>query len=218
MGPVRQSTIRRTIRSIHMCVHRTVHNCSHTILHRTDLIIFRLTRQTITTAPMMSILRVGMLVSWNYSQKWSFTASAAIVKGRVCYSLSWWLLLLLLLTDEWWVMLIANADGVCSRLLQTLAGISFHNDPPPSNRHYRSNGDCLEGKRENYQICFVQYCVQQLYTVQCAHIWTDLTVLWIGFLSHWAHFTVLRFIFVYVCKCVVIVTRWGGPGGIEAYP
>ena len=69
MGPVRQSTIRRTIRSIHMCVHRTVHNCSHTILHRTDLIIFRLTRQTITTAPMMSILRVGMLVSWNYSQK-----------------------------------------------------------------------------------------------------------------------------------------------------
>jgi len=49
-------------------------------------------------------------------------------------------------------------------------------------------------------------------------------------LSHWAHFTVLRFIFVYVCKCmyflydcilhecVVIVTRWGRPGGIEAYP
>jgi len=30
-----------------------------------------------------------------------------------------------------------------------------------------SNGDCLKGKRENYQVCSVQYCVQQLYTVNC---------------------------------------------------
>jgi len=29
---------------------------------------------------------------------------------------------------------------------------------------------CLEGKRENYQVCSVQYCVQQLCTVQCTHI------------------------------------------------
>ena len=27
MGPVRQNPIQRTIRSVHMCVHRTVHNC-----------------------------------------------------------------------------------------------------------------------------------------------------------------------------------------------
>jgi len=53
--------------------------------------------------------------------------------------------------------------------------------PFPSNRHQRSNGDCLEGKRENYQVCSVQYCVQQLYTVNCTHTWTELTVLWIGF-------------------------------------
>jgi len=53
--------------------------------------------------------------------------------------------------------------------------------PLPSSRHHRSNGDCLEDKRENYQICSVQYCVQQLCTVQCTHIWTDLTVLWIGY-------------------------------------
>ena len=53
--------------------------------------------------------------------------------------------------------------------------------PFPSNRHHRSNDDCLEGKTENYQICSVHYCVQQLYTVNCTHIWTDLTVLWIGF-------------------------------------
>jgi len=46
-------------------------------------------------------------------------------------------------------------------------------------------------------------------------------------LSHWAHFTVLRFIFVYVLFCVwlymyiacvcTIVTWRGGPGGIEAW-
>jgi len=48
-------------------------------------------------------------------------------------------------------------------------------------RHHRSNGDCLQGKRGNYQVCSVQYCVQQLCRVQCTHIWTDLTVLWIGF-------------------------------------
>ena len=50
-----------------------------------------------------------------------------------------------------------------------------------ANRHHRSSVDCLESKGENYQVCSVQYCVQQLCTVQCTHIWTDLTVLWIGF-------------------------------------
>ena len=96
--------------------------------------------------------------------------------------------------------------------------------PFPSNTHHRSNGDCLKGKRENYQVCSVQYCAQQLYTVNCTHIWTELSSLdWV--LSHWAHFTVLRFIFVYVFFCVwlyiacmcSIVTWWGGPGGIEAW-
>ena len=28
----------------------------------------------------------------------------------------------------------------------------------------------LEGKVENYQVCSVQYCVQQLCTVRCTHI------------------------------------------------
>ena len=45
--------------------------------------------------------------------------------------------------------------------------------PFPSNRHHRSSGDCLKGKGENYQVCSVQYCVQQLCTVRCTHIWTD---------------------------------------------
>ena len=43
-------------------------------------------------------------------------------------------------------------------------------DRLPSNRYYLSSGDCLEGKREYYQVCSVQYCVQQLCTVQCTHI------------------------------------------------
>jgi len=41
-------------------------------------------------------------------------------------------------------------------------------------------------------------------------------------LSHWAHFSVLRFFFVcaslYIACMCKIVTWWGGPGGIEAYP
>ena len=71
----------------------------------------------------------------------------------------------------------------------------------PSNRHHRSNGDCLEGKRENYQVCSVQYCVQQLYTVNCTHIQnrTNSSLDWILF--HWAHFTMLRFHF---CVCIIL--------------
>jgi len=45
--------------------------------------------------------------------------------------------------------------------------------PHPSglkDSHHRSSGDCLEGKEENYQVCSVQYCVQQLCTVRCTHI------------------------------------------------
>jgi len=41
--------------------------------------------------------------------------------------------------------------------------------PLPSNRHHQSSGDCLEGKGKNYQVCSVQYCVQQLCTVRCTH-------------------------------------------------
>ena len=42
-------------------------------------------------------------------------------------------------------------------------------------------------------------------------------------LSHWVHFTVLRCICVFVFSCIslhaccIIVTWWGGPGGIEAW-
>jgi len=56
-----------------------------------------------------------------------------------------------------------------------------------------------------------------------AHTWPNSSLDWV--LSHWAHFTVLRFIFVHVLFCVwlyiacvcTIVTWWGGPGGFEAW-
>jgi len=51
--------------------------------------------------------------------------------------------------------------------------IAWSKPPLPSNRHHRRCGDCLEGKGENYQVRSVQYCVQQLCTVRCTHIWTD---------------------------------------------
>ena len=73
---------------------------------------------------------------------------------------------------------------------------TYHAPLLPSNRHLPSSGDCLEGKGENYQVCSVQYCVQQLCTVRCTHIWTDYNSSLDWVLSHWAHFTVLRFIFV----------------------
>ena len=49
------------------------------------------------------------------------------------------------------------------------------------NRHHRCNDNCLEGKRENYQVCSVQHSVQQLCTVQCTHIMNRPNSLWIGF-------------------------------------
>jgi len=90
--------------------------------------------------------------------------------------------------------------------------------PLPSNRHHWSHGDCLEGKKENYQVRSVQYCVQRLCTVQRAHIWTDLTVLWIAFcltgpispcLGSFC-ISIILCITVYMCR---IVTWWGEPGG-----
>ena len=69
--------------------------------------------------------------------------------------------------------------------------------PLPSNRNRQSNDDYLKGKRENYQVCSVQYCAQQLFTVQCTRMNRPNSSLdWV--LSYWAHFTVLRFISVYV--------------------
>ena len=67
MGPVRQNPIQRIVRSVHVC---TLHCAQllHTILHRTDLIIFPLTLQTITIAPMMSIWGTGVIKGQDHSR------------------------------------------------------------------------------------------------------------------------------------------------------
>jgi len=72
---------------------------------------------------------------------------------------------------------------------------------PPSHRGYQSNDLWLEGKRENYHVCSAQYCVQQLCTVQCAHILTNLPVVcWLDLAFLWLYcvlqFVRLRFSFL----------------------
>ena len=59
MGPVRQNPIQTTVRSVHNVCASHCAQSLHTILHRTDLIVFPLTLQTITTSPMMSIWGKG---------------------------------------------------------------------------------------------------------------------------------------------------------------
>ena len=81
-------------------------------------------------------------------------------------------------------------------MVSTSAGVVEAVTSLPSNRRHRSNVDCLEGKRENYQVCSVQYCVQQLCTVQCTYIRTALTVVcWLD-LAFLCLYCVLRFICV----------------------
>ena len=63
-----------------------------------------------------------------------------------------------------------DADATYYEVGLGAGDIVLDSAPLPSNRHHRSSGDCLEGKGENYQVCSVQYCVQQLCTVRCTHI------------------------------------------------
>jgi len=67
--------------------------------------------------------------------------------------------------------------------------------PLRSNRHFLSNddSDCLEGKRENYQVSSVQYCVQQLCTVQCTHMNSCVLLVRLSF------FAVILCVAVYQC-------------------
>ena len=67
--------------------------------------------------------------------------------------------------------------------------------PLPSNRRHRSSGDCLEGKGKT-----IRSVLRSIVCNNCAefdaHTYeqTNSSLDWV--LSHWAHFTVLRFIFV----------------------
>ena len=77
----------------------------------------------------------------------------------------------------------------------------FRPIPLPSNRHHPSNGDCLEGKGEIIRSVLCNIVCNNC--AQCnmhTHMNRPISSLdWV--LSHWAHLTVLRFIF-YICNIV----------------
>ena len=98
--------------------------------------------------------------------------------------------------------------------------------PLPSNRHHRSSGDCLEGNGEKLSGLFCAIlCATIVHSVMHTHMNRPNSSLDLV-LSHCAHFTVLRFIlcmyvfsvWLYIACMCSIITWWGGPGGIEAYP
>jgi len=85
------------------------------------------------------------------------------------------------------------------------------------NRIFRK-AECLEGKRENYQLCSVQYCAPTTIVHSAMHTHMNRhnsSLDWV--LSHWADFTVLRFIFVYVLlhACVEVLHADVGLVGLK---
>ena len=96
--------------------------------------------------------------------------------------------------------------------------------PLPSNRQHLSYDVCLEVRGEIIRTvlcCIVYWSCAQSEADEMSSSYSSLD--WV--LSHWAHFTVCRFICVcvylcfYVSYCIVVVSvwaRWGGPDGIEA--
>ena len=167
----------------------------------------------------LSITGVVILCYWNFHTKSAVAVFCVCVFETVCvYVFECDVFNMMhrqrLMVNCWWNIVLVNCalayelnnnDGLCScplcsLLLQSLMHIAAVLYPLPWNRHHWSSGDFLEGKRENFQVCSVQYCAQQLCTVQCTHMNRPNSSLdWV--LSHWAHFTVLRLIFV---QCITV--------------
>jgi len=66
-----------------------------------------------------------------------------------------------------------------------------------------SNDDCPDDERdpEDYQNCFVLYCIRQLCTVICTHIWAVLTV------DYWFRFSLLFVLLYFVPVLFAFVLR-----------
>ena len=124
---------------------------------------------------------------------------------------------------KWSVVRMLKWYHVQASLLSSITVVFQHNfHPLTSNRHHLSYDDCLENKGR------LQDCSCSIGSYHCIHCYAH--ILWAAPtgqtdlpLSHWVHFTVLRCICVFVSSCIllhaccIIVTRWGGPGGIEAW-
>jgi len=98
----------------------------------------------------------------------------------------------------------------------------FQNDLNPLSSDL-SYDVCLEVRGEIIRTVLVLYCALKLCTVICTLRRAILSSLDLV-LSHWAHFTVLKFIRVYLCvfyaflfhTALCVVLLWSGPDGIEA--
>ena len=90
------------------------------------------------------------------------------------------------ITSFWWTCLPDLLLGLCPQT------------PLPSHRHHWSNGDCLESNRGKLSGLFCAIlCATIVHSAMHTHMNRPNSSLeWV--LSHWANFTVLRFIFVYV--------------------
>ena len=132
---------------------------------------------------------------------------------------TWWLILLCRVPD------FTKSSYTCEQNgSRNAANFGRQVIPLPSNRHHRSYGDRLEGKGKTIRSVLCNIVCNNC--AQCdAHTYEQTsTVLWIGFcltgpislcLDSFLH--VLCVLLYTVCTCR-FVTRWGGPGGIEAYP
>ena len=88
-------------------------------------------------------------------------------------------------------------------VLQALLFSLVCGTPPCLNRHHRNNDDCLEGKREIIG-CVLCSIVCNNYAECDAHTHTNKpnsSLDWV--LYHWAHSTVLRFIFICI-MCIIV--------------
>jgi len=130
----------------------------------------------------------------------------------------------------WWRRALVSPDGVApSRMLDVSASVNLplHHKVQKFSSGTGSPGWSRKKGRKMVVcvcvcVCSVQYCVQQLWTVQCTHTWTNLTVLWIGFCLTGPNSlcldSFLYFVYHYIACMCRILTQWGGPGGIEAHP
>ena len=98
-------------------------------------------------------------------------------------------------------------------------GVLSQVTPPSLKQNPWRNDDCLEGKREDYQACSVQYCVQQLCsTLQCTDMNRPNSCLLVRFsfpvvmLYSMMQFICVRFSFLglfcaIVCVCVLLLCQ-----------
>jgi len=86
-----------------------------------------------------------------------------LIQDQICYTAQ----TLLRILSHGGYRQILGFESYASKFIDMLSCVLFV-CPLPSNRHHRSNGDCLEGKRENYRFCLtgpISLCVDSFLCV-----------------------------------------------------